>query len=234
VKIFCKDIPAINWEKPGSPLIKQSYHVWALNVIDNVEKLKKLQAHLNTDELKRAQRYVFEKDRQQYITAHGSLRSILSNYLNTSPEQIQFRKTNNRKPFISYPLTSLKFNISHAGDKILIGISQEDIGVDIEIIKDDFEFKQLASTYFSTKEQDEIKRSLKPAETFYKFWTRKEAILKASGVGITDELKNISVCSEENISLFKNDFFVASFNHENFVGSIASPKKLNTLQFFRC
>lgn len=223
MKIFCKDLSEINWEQEHSYSINKSVNLWLINVATDAQIAQQLKDTLNEDELKRTERFAFEKDRNQFITAHGTLRTVLAKYLETTPAEIQFKKSKNKKPQLLFPLTSLKFNISHSENKILIGVSDAEIGVDIEMIKPGFAFKEFIKTYFSANERDKILLSPNPNETFYKYWTRKESVLKASGSGIIDNLKEIEVCNDENNSnFFKENLYVASFKiEENFFGSIA-------------
>ncbi|HKR05260.1 MAG TPA: 4'-phosphopantetheinyl transferase superfamily protein [Bacteroidia bacterium] len=228
MKIFCKDFSEINWEQVPSYSIHPSVHLWLINVATDAQIVQQLKDTLNEDELKRTERFAFEKDRNQFITAHGTLRTVLAKYLETTPSAIQFKKSKNKKPQLLFPLTSLKFNISHSENKILIAVSDAETGVDIEMIKPGFEFKEFIKTYFSSGEQNKILNSPNPNETFYKYWTRKESVLKASGLGIIDNLKEIEVCNDENnSSFFKENLYVASFKiEENFFASIAcTPDK---------
>jgi 4'-phosphopantetheinyl transferase len=232
VKIFCSDFSEINWVAP-SYSINKSVNVWLIDVVTDSQVIEQLKNSLNEEEVRRASRFAFEKDRNQFITAHGTLRTLLSKCLEITSSEIQFKKDKNKKPQILFPLTSLKFNISHSENKILISISEVETGVDVEMIKPGMEFKELIKTYFSNTEQQKILDAAQPAETFYKYWTRKEAVLKASGIGITDELKKIEVSEPENDSPFAENFFITSFMVESFYASIASAGINLKLNFFR-
>lgn len=232
--IFCKDISEVKFEKETPELENNVIHIWCVDTISSDKKINSLKKALSDDENLRAARFVFEKDRNQFITAHGALRTILSTYLGAAPEKINFRRTSSRKPFITSPHTSLKFNISHSENKILIAIANHEVGVDVEKIKKGFEYKDLVKTYFSAREQKAIVESKKPENTFYKFWTRKEAFLKSSGVGITDKLKDIEVNKEENvINNIKGVCTVQSFQlKDDFYASIAAAKSQYIIKFF--
>ncbi|MEO5570670.1 MAG: 4'-phosphopantetheinyl transferase superfamily protein [Bacteroidia bacterium] len=233
MKIFCKDISEIKWQQTPSFILNKSIHIWLAHVQTDPRLISELKKSLSEDELRRSDRFAFEKDRNQFITAHVTVRTILAKYVDTTPAQIQFKKTAYRKPFISQPLTMIKFNISHSENKILIAVAENEIGVDIEKVKDSFEFNQLSKTYFSEKEQREIATSANQKETFYKFWTRKESVLKATGMGITDNLKEIEICNDENYSkLFPENIYISSFKiEEDFFGSIASLSNRPALFF---
>lgn len=235
MKIYCNYISEINWESKPELILKDHVHLWMIDVSSDEVILKVLTGTLNADEKIRSQKFVFENDRKQYITAHGALRQILGCYLSVNPAKIQFRKTNNHKPFISYPFTNIKFNITHSENKILIAISIAEIGVDIELIKPFFEFKEVINSYFSKKERSIIVNSINPSEIFYKLWTRKEAVLKASGIGISDYLNEIEVSESENLSAYFNyDLSVDSFKINNeFIASICYPLKIKGTVFYK-
>lgn len=235
MKIFCTDISETKFENSIIEIAKNSVHLWIVETTGDEKKLSTLRKTFNDDENIRADKFIFEKDRNQFITAHGSLRKILSQYLSVDPGIIQFRKTNNKKPYITFPVTSLKFNISHSQEKILVAVGTDEMGVDIEKIKPGFEFKDFIKSYFSSKEQNAILNSSNANETFYKFWTRKEAVLKATGIGIIDNLKEIEICETENLSNFSHiDLFNYSFKiDDSFFASVCTSVSKPVKNFLR-
>src|SRR5690606_30609088 len=97
-----------------------------------------------------------------------------------------------KKPYLnSHP--TVFFNVSHAGDYALIAIGNSPIGIDIEFINKNFDYKEILANIFNKIEIDEINLTQEQHDTFYKFWTRKEAIVKAIGKGIDDDLIKIPV-----------------------------------------
>ncbi|WP_238527894.1 4'-phosphopantetheinyl transferase family protein [Aquimarina agarivorans] len=99
--------------------------------------------------------------------------------------------TSNFKPY--FKSKKVQFNISHSGSIVVCAISREyDIGIDIEIIKDiEIEhFKSHMTDYEWSKIMTE--NSLK-FETFFNYWTQKEAAVKANGKGLYIPLKSFEV-----------------------------------------
>lgn len=231
MRIFCGDIDEVKFEKNFTPLNRNEVHAWLVDSVSDHNKISNFLSSFNEDEKKRASRFVFEKDRYQYISAHGALRDVLSRYVGIDASQVQFRKSITGKPFLSKPHTNLEFNISHSGDKILIGIAHSPLGVDIEMIKNNFAFDEVSNVYFSEKEKTGIKTSVKPQETFLRFWTRKEAILKASGSGISEEITRIIVCDRINNSILPQDYHVNSFRQQGFLAAIASRNAPHRILF---
>jgi 4'-phosphopantetheinyl transferase len=95
----------------------------------------------------------------------------------------QVKETAKGKPFIP---GEQSFNISHSGDFVVVAFSNAEIGVDVEVI-DDFDLTTM-SGFFHPNEIDAVEQATNQLGKFYELWTRKEAFLKAMGIGITEEL----------------------------------------------
>lgn len=149
---------------------------------------------LSAAERARAERFALPTLRQRYILAHGALRRILSAYLGQPPQDLQFSHGPWGKPALAWH--PLCFNLSYAGDLMLLGITQgRALGVDLERIRPIPEMEDIAALWFSALERDAWQRL--PAEqklpAFFHAWTRKEAFLKASGRGLSQPLTSFSV-----------------------------------------
>ena len=90
-------------------------------------------------------------------------------------------------------LDNLEFNISHSGNYVLCAISDDKlrIGVDVEEIKP-IDFSDF-DRQFTEVEWQVIKSDTDPLRGFYKMWTRKEAIVKADGKGLSIPLNDIII-----------------------------------------
>lgn len=145
-------------------------------------------ALLTPEEQAKGLRYYQVQHQQRYVVQHGILRMLLGKYLDTSPQHIKFIYNANKKPYLASPQGNYFFNISHTKGEFLIAVSNVEVGVDIEYINPVFAYKDIASNYFSAAEVAYINSSPKPTEAFFLLWTRKEALLKACGTGIDDDL----------------------------------------------
>ncbi len=146
---------------------------------------------LSQTERNRAERYHFKKDRNRFIICRILLKFLLAKHIRLDIKELQLDIDSNKKPFLSsYP--SVFFNLTHSGDYAMIVIGDHPIGVDIEYINKDFNYEEILSNVFSISEIDEIINSEDKHLSFYKFWTRKEAIVKAIGKGIDDDLPRIT------------------------------------------
>lgn len=158
---------------------------------------------LSAEETQRASRFHFDLDRQQFIASHTSLRNILARYLHCESNQINFEKNEYGKPFVlSDP--KLEFNLSHSGDYALIAVTYEyKVGIDVERIRENMELESIASRYFSRGEVSEL-MALPPEQRtsgFFNCWTRKEAYIKAQGLGLSLPLDSFDVSLAPNESV---------------------------------
>lgn len=157
----------------------------------NKKDLRDLIEKLPNSMQKRALRYKFEKD--AYNFAMGRLllkKGLVAHGLGNQFENIEYQKSG--KPF----LKDVFFNISHTENLVVCAITTDgEIGIDVEKVKqitlDDFK------TWFTSKEWAIIYNAPSPIKTFYWFWTRKESIIKALGVNLSD-LHKIELDASKN------------------------------------
>jgi len=155
-------------------------------------------ALLSGEEIARAEKFVFARDRQHFIVARGTLRTLLGLYLHQSPAGIALCKGPNGKPQLCAGAAELplKFNLSHSnGLALYVFARQQEVGIDLEKIQPDFAATDVAERFFSVREQKEL-RALPAelrAEGFFHCWTRKEAYLKARGDGLQTPLAGFDV-----------------------------------------
>lgn len=165
-------------------------HVWRIPLSEN--NPEQLGTLLSRDEWIRAQRFHFERDRVRYICGRGLLRTILSRYLNADPRDLSFVEGSHGKPELTGINSSLRFNLSHSDDLMLLAVTHaRAIGVDLEVIRENVPVETLADYYFEPEEAWGL-RLLPPPQRiwrFYELWTSAEARLKADGTGIGAGLK---------------------------------------------
>jgi 4'-phosphopantetheinyl transferase len=125
------------------------------------------------------------------------LRDLLGRYLQTQPSQIRFVYNAFGKPDLGPAFANrLKFNLSHSADLALIAIATaSDVGVDLEYIRPESDYADIARRFFSAAEVDHLMAlpSHLYAEGFFSCWTKKEAYLKACGEGLAMPLNSFSV-----------------------------------------
>lgn len=186
------------WEEPcaGPSLHSDTVHIWRIRIGDHACGEMRFAQLLDARERARAARFYSPPDRTRYVVSHGALRVLLAQYCEMSPEQLHFNVGGYGKPYLGGAHSQISFNLSHSGDIALVAIARERaVGVDVERRAPDLECLELAEQFFSTAERAEL-RSL-PREDllagFFTAWTRKEAYLKATGVGIAFGLDHFDV-----------------------------------------
>jgi 4'-phosphopantetheinyl transferase len=189
------------WSSPPDfpDLALHHVDVWRISLDCQPDTVKHLESTLSVDESQRAARFHFPTDEERYIVAHGSLRYILSRYLSSDSEQLTFSKNEYGKPALNGH--SLEFNLSHSGEFALVAVTQEHkVGVDLERIRLDMELDSMARRFFSPNEVSELMTL--PSEQkevgFFNCWTRKEAYIKAHGLGLSLPLDSFDVSLAPN------------------------------------
>ncbi len=142
------------------------------------------------------------------------LHHLLGRYLQTHAGQITFVYNAFGKPDLSPEFGNrLKFNLSHSGGLALITIaSGSDVGVDLEYIRAQSDYAEIARLFFSAAEVDHLNAipSHLYAEAFFSCWTKKEAYLKACGEGLAIPLNSFSVPLTSDPAHTPEDLYVAS------------------------
>ncbi|MCA1470619.1 4'-phosphopantetheinyl transferase superfamily protein [Bradyrhizobium sp. IC3195] len=168
---------------------------------------------LSVDERARADRFVFERHRRQYIFAHAMLRLALSQVAsNVAPTDWTFGAGRYGRPFVAAPATStaLHFSLSHADGCVACVVSRhEAVGVDVETVSRRVAPLSTALRFFAPEEVEALRGLPEPAaiERFFDYWTLKEAYLKARGFGLNLPLHAFAMqVSREAIEIsFKPD-----------------------------
>ncbi|MCX6622614.1 MAG: 4'-phosphopantetheinyl transferase superfamily protein [Acidobacteria bacterium] len=153
---------------------------------------------LSEDELERAARYRFERDRRRYTARRLMLRVLLGKYLARDPAEVRLSYGPYGKPGAENA-GALCFNLSHShGEAVYAFTAGQRVGVDVEQIRAGVDTEAIARSFFSDEECRAIRtfdRSEWPA-AFFRCWTRKEAYVKALGEGLSFPLKAFDVSLE--------------------------------------
>lgn len=231
--------PTIELSKERETKISQEIHTWKVNVPQSLPLIESCSYMISPEEKARAGRFHQEKDQLRFLVSRIALRKLIAYYTGLLPEVLSFSLLENKKPFFflkgaQYP----QFNISHSGDLILISISDTPIGVDIEFIKPSFHFSDVLPHNFNSEERIFVQNSKSPISSFFLLWTRKEALLKATGKGLVDDLKKIKSTDgahqlDNRVIGSAEDWEVRSFYvSENYAVSIAASHGRKKIRFF--
>jgi phosphopantetheine--protein transferase-like protein len=172
--------------------------IWVAEVDGLEAEVEKYERLLSTSEAARSNRFHLTRDRNRYVARHGILRLLLSAYMRCKPEHIEIYSDSKGKPHVANraPETNLQFSMSHSSGLVLFAIGQSiSIGIDIEKIRPFPELRGVVGRNYAPAEIKEIDDSPLSArlEVFFQLWARKEAILKASGNGLSLDLRCVDV-----------------------------------------
>jgi 4'-phosphopantetheinyl transferase len=173
-------------------------HVWRIPLIGRPDAVVRLKGCLSPEELARCDGFHFATDQRRFIIRRAVLRQLLATHLATTPTDVQIKTGSQGKPFVpdQTDATGLRFNCSHSGDWALIALARGiELGVDLEQHRPLPDAEDVARNYFSPAEIREL-AALPPAlktAGFYNGWARKEAFIKAIGLGLSFPLSGFTV-----------------------------------------
>lgn len=157
-------------------------------------RLDHLYEILSPEERARALRFRFAEHRRQSILCRGTLREVLAPYLELNPAAIRLVYNRYGKPSVAN--SEVRFNVSHSGAFAMLAVSRgREVGLDLERIDSRFAQEQIPERFFSPREVEQL-RALPAREqtaAFFRCWTRKEAYIKARGLGLALPLDSFDV-----------------------------------------
>lgn len=188
------------WNVPPPDLLlkKNEVHVWRVSLDIQSGDFEHLQRFLVDEELERANRFYFEKERRRWVAARALLRILLGRYLDVDPDKLRFLTNGYGKPLLIYPSSGarLHFNLSHSRELALYAFAYDrQIGIDVEYMRADVDYSELATYHFSAHERavlSALPETLQK-EAFFLCWSRKEAYIKARGKGLSIPLDQFDV-----------------------------------------
>jgi 4'-phosphopantetheinyl transferase len=185
---------------PGLALDATEVHRWQASVDERPPVL--FESFLSADELTRAKRFHFVKDRSRFVVARGLLRNLLSSYHCVDCSDLRISYGAQGKPFLVLDSpVQINFNVSHTHGRAVFAFTRgRDLGVDLEYVSDDFDDELIANRFFSRAEVLTLRTV--PADlrkqAFFNCWTRKEAYIKARGEGLSMPLNQFDVSLRPN------------------------------------
>lgn len=225
VRIFTETLPDIkfrNFDHSTFPDLVEPVICLIQTDSYSAAEISSFEKLLSVQEQEKAARFRFVRDHDSYIITHGMLRKILGSYLDCEPAKIEFSFNNFGKPSLANQSEKLYFNLSHrSGLSVLAFSSKSQIGIDVEKIDPGFDFDLIAKTHFSNAENSFIDAEKSDSlKRFYTLWTRKEALLKAVGTGIGENL-GVEVFRKMNhfhpetpfSEIGSSDYYLTSFEY---------------------
>ena len=152
---------------------------------------------LDGKERERAARFVKHLDGARFTAARGYLRTLLAVSLDCRPQDIEFIYGEWGKPALSATGDqSIAFNLAHSRNKAVVAIAQaESVGADIEAIRPIDDWRDFAERTFAPAERRRLFALPESIhlDGFFATWTRKEAVIKFWGQGLSADLQSFEV-----------------------------------------
>ncbi|WP_078578263.1 4'-phosphopantetheinyl transferase family protein [Salipaludibacillus agaradhaerens] len=183
------------------PLKEKGCYVWSIKTHAYHPDYEDMLTH---EEVQRAKRYRQVIDRKRFVLGAVLTRFILGKELAINPLDITIIRTcpTCGKPHGQprLPAENIYWSVSHSGEEVVVAFSRcLRVGIDIEKIQTDIENLPV-SEILSHEELDHFNHIV-PADkpnVFYTYWTRKEAVLKALGTGLSQSPKSVHFTSTDD------------------------------------
>ena len=129
----------------------------------------------------------------EFVKTRALVRLLLSEHTRLPPSDLEIGTGANGKPYLSN-VTGVHFNVSHSHGLALVAVASAPVGVDIERIDASVDMFGVARSVFSTSEiaRHRATPGQRQGDVFFSMWTRKEAYLKATGLGFSGALPEIT------------------------------------------
>lgn len=183
---------------PSGPAIAGvNVEVWTIHLGVPASSVSDAKQFLSPDELARTDAFRNEQAQRNYIIAHAALRQILASRLQLKPAELAFLNGPQGKPALAGTVAGrLEFNLTHSSNLALVAVTPgAEVGIDVETMRPMPDALRLAERFCSATESEAL--SALPvdeqAATFLNLWTRKEAFVKATGLGIVNTLARFEV-----------------------------------------
>jgi 4'-phosphopantetheinyl transferase len=190
-------IPHSLGDYPGLPLAGE-VHLWRTDLDESLGDISVLSRMLSPPEQARARRFAFEKHRRRFIVAKAWSRSVLGLYLSREPRDVPLTVDTRGKPHIAAAANhaDLRFNLSHSGRYALLAVTvNQNVGVDVQD-PIPYDFLSAVAKRLLTPGELACIHDLAPtarALALAEIWTRKEAVAKALGTGLTSQVFSYTV-----------------------------------------
>lgn len=206
------DWQAINptWENPEGYQVQDNIHIIKVNIPKNIDLISERKYLLQEFELLKLNRIVRVEDKNIFVASSVMKRILSGKYLNCPPEKVWFSENDFKKPLLSdHP--NFHFNTSHSGDWVIFIFSNSPCGIDIEKIKWDFDFDEVMEYSYHPQEKDYVLQSTNPHLSFFRIWTIKESLLKATGEGLIDNLPQLNMLKTHSNPENNDSWYIKSF-----------------------
>jgi len=215
---------------------EMTVHLWRIDLDRPLNLEVDLDNILSAEERERSKRFAFARDASRFRLCRAILRLGLALYLQAAPREVALTTGPYGKPHLAEH-SGLYFNVAHSGGLALLAFTtMGEIGVDVEVARQNFDALDIITWNFTENERAIVAAAgthQEQVSIFLRFWTRKEAVLKAAGAGILRGLNTVDVsrqpasivCLREGIHPITESFWrVLDLELiEGSVGAVAGP-----------
>ena len=195
---------------------------------------------ISTDEADRAARFRQERERRRYLVHRAKTRAVLAACVGEQPANLTFQYGSQGKPGLAPRGCSpdVRFNMSRSNEVGLLAIQLDvDLGVDIEHIRSFPVALDIAERFFTVEENARLRSLPRDAvdAAFFGYWTRKEAIVKAMGRGLTQPIDVFTLAatpSPDGERVFGHWVMSVPPSAEGYVVAVASPRSIPKVRTF--
>lgn len=178
-------------------LIDNEIHIWRIALDSTSVDLADLNNQLSADEKDRAARFAFPDLRRRFIFRRAARRMILSKYLPIASQMLLFESFANGKPRLCNPgeRAEIEFSATHSRDLALVAVSRHVVGVDLEAVRPMDDLDALIARTLNSSEKSLLAglSETEKQQVFFKHWTCKEAVLKATGEGLSQSMVSVAI-----------------------------------------
>ena len=165
---------------------------------------------LSLGESEKARRQVHRNDQKMFAVAHGLKRMAFGIAIGINVDLLMFGHDGRGKPYCMNK-TRIKFSLSHAGGMVAVTLAQDkEVGVDIDFPRPVI-CREIAHLVLSPSELEDFNKSSCKSDFFNRRWTQKEAVCKASGLGLSANFPGFTVNDQllpVSCPITGKDFFV--------------------------
>ena len=191
--------------RPGS----RAVDVWQVELAAEPPPIEWLDAY----ETARLQALATAALRARFLTAHAATRAILGAYVGCRPFEVDIGRARcsncgceHAKPFVRNDTLNLEYSLSHSRDLALLAVAERPVGIDVEWRGAAFDVKEVAAYVLSDDElaQWNAPEHADPQRRFFDCWTRKEAALKMTGIGLERPMHDVRIAPDQQSAAVPN------------------------------
>jgi 4'-phosphopantetheinyl transferase len=207
-------------------------NVYYITISSYLNALEALYSLLSTQEKIQSKKFFTINLSNRYIVTRAVLRSILAEHLGTMSQDIEFVRNSYGKPFVKG--VDIEFNMSHSYDAAYYAVASDfSVGIDVELYNEDKNIFDIAKSVFSA---DELARflslpDLKRKDFFFNAWTKKEAAIKAMGLGLAYPMEKVNTMQEKregHMDLSGDKYYLHALNsNSNYKAHLVVKNKVD-------